>query len=145
MENAVSRFNTQFERWKICLPPEDVAQRKRGRIVKAGWAIWYMFGSDEQGEYLDFYASHRMTNDQHVRIYADGQGQLLPTISSMHGCSSDPKENARLEAEYFAENQRVAELLKVKGFGIHGDEPGGVQMNRELHLKKYPEAKEGAS
>jgi len=54
----------------------------------------------------------------------------------MYLCSKDAVEAARLEAEFYAENQRVARLLEAKGFGIAGDEPGGVQMNRLLHLSR---------
>ena len=113
--------------------------RRRGKIVEAGWAIWYLFGLDEKGEYLDYYASHRMTSDEHVRIYADGEVEALPTIADFRMASQDPEEDARLEAEYYAENQRVARMLEAKGFGIEGDEPGGVQMNRFLHVNKPEE------
>ena len=95
-------------------------------------AIWYLFGSDENGEYLDYYASHRMTEDSYVRIYVDGHEEYLPEIVGMRLASEDPEEDARLEAEYYAENQRVARMLEAKGFEAEGDEPGGVQMNRFL-------------
>ncbi len=98
-----------------------------------------MFGSDEKGEYLDYYASHRMTNDRHVRIHAGGEEEDLPTIQEGRLCSQDPTEDKRLEAEYYAENQRVAELLHEKGFSLKGDEPGGVRINRYLHLNKLDE------
>lgn len=111
-------FAESFAMWGICLPEEDVVNRQRGKIDKAGWAIWYLFGSDEKGEYLDYYASHRMTNDRHVRIYADGRSETLRAISEYHLVSQDPKENDRLKAEYYAENRRVAEMLQAKGFGL---------------------------
>ena len=136
--NAIeSLFNATFAPWSIYLPPDDVANRRRGKIVKAGWAIWYLFGSDEKGEYLDYYASHRMTNDEHVRLYAGGQEVGLPSIQGFRLCSQDPDEDKRLEAEYAAENQRIARLLEEKGFGIAGDEPGGVLINRALHVNKF--------
>jgi hypothetical protein len=130
------RFNTHFAAWGIRLPADNVANRRRGKIVQAGWAIWYLFGSDEKGEYLDYYASHRMTNDRHVRILANGEEYGLPTIQELRLCSEDPVEDKRLDAEYYAENQRVAKLLQEKGFGLAGDEPGGVQINRALHINK---------
>lgn len=133
MNEVEARFNDAFATWNIRLPPENVATRRRGKIVEAGWAIWYLFGSDEKGEYLDYYASHRMTEDRHVRIYADGHVEYLPTIAGMRLASEDPEEDARLLAEYRAQNQRVARMLEDKGFGIEGDEPGGVQVNRFLH------------
>ena len=54
-----SKFNERFSLWKIHLPRGAVKQRKRGKIVQAGWSIWYLFGSDEKGDYMDYYASHR--------------------------------------------------------------------------------------
>jgi hypothetical protein len=130
------RFNSSFSTWGIHVPSQDIANRRRGKIVKAGWAIWYLFGSDQKGEYLDYYASHRMTNDRHVRIYASGEVEGLPTIGEFRPCSQDPEEDKKLEAAYYAENQRIATLLEEKGFGIAGDEPGGVQINRALRENK---------
>lgn len=68
MKEIESRFNDEFSPWDIRLPARDMKLQRRGRILDAGWAIWYLFGTDEKGEYLDYYASHRMTNDRHVRI-----------------------------------------------------------------------------
>lgn len=129
-----TEFNRRFQHWDIKLPDEDVALRRRGYIGQAGWAIWYLFDSDERGEYLDYYASHRMTGDEHTRIYADGTKKELPYIGSSRICSSDPVEDARLEAEYYARNREVARMLEEKGFGMTGNEPGGVAINRHLHL-----------
>lgn len=139
MTEIESQFNETLAAWDIYLPPDAIESRQRGKIVKAGWAIWYLFGSDERGEFLDYYSSHRMTNDSHVRIYADGHSEALPTIQELRLCSQDPEEDARLDAEYYAENQRVAKMLEEKGFGVAGDEPGGVQINRLLHLEKLDE------
>ncbi len=136
MTKIESKFNDGFAHWEIRLPPDAVGQRKRGKIARAGWAIWYLFGSDERGEYLDYYASHRMTDDRHVRIYADGHCEDLPTIREFRLFPDEPEEDARLEAEHYAENQRVARMLEQKGFGLQGDEPGGVQINRHLRLNK---------
>lgn len=86
MNEIKLQFDSEFSHWEISLPAEALATRSRGKIVKSGWAIWYLFESDDKGEYL-------------------------------------------------AENQRVAEMLQAKGFGIEGDEPGGVQMNRALRLR----------
>jgi len=124
MTNIESKFNDCFSHWDIRLPPADVKQRKRGKIVQMGWVIWYLWGSDERGEFLDYYASHRMTDDRHVRIYSDGFCEDLPAIRGLRLCSSDPEEDARLEAAYYAENQEVSRMLREKGFGLSGDEPG---------------------
>lgn len=101
--------------------------------------IWYLFGSDERDEYLDYYASHRLTTDRHVRVYVNGNEEYLPTIQNMRMVSRDPDEDARLEAEYFASNQRVSRMLEEKGFGMAGDEPTLTQVNRYLHTEKMEE------
>ncbi len=136
MKSIEGCFNGTFSAWGICLPFENATNRRRGKIVKAGWSIWYLFGSDQKGEYLDYYASHRMTNDRHVRIYANGEEEGLPTIAEYRLGSQDSEEDKRLEAEYYAENQRIGKMLEEKGFGIEGDEPGAVQINRALHEGK---------
>ena len=81
-----------------------------------------------------------MTNDRHVRIYANGRCEALLAIQEFCQRSEDPEEDARLAAQYHAQNRRVAQMLEAKGFGLRGDEPGGVQINRFLHLN---EAEEG--
>ena len=136
MRRIETRLRLDFARWGIALPPEHVRERRRGKIVASGWAIWYLFGEDERGEYLDYYASHRMTNDRHVRIRESGESESLPTISTFRIVSPDPEENARLEAEYLERNRRVGRMLEEKGFGIAGDEPGSVRMNRYLRRGK---------
>ena len=135
MKKIETQFNGSFAKWEIRLPPEGLQRRERGKIVQAGWAIWYLFGSDEHGEYLDYYASHRMTDDCHERIYSDGRVESLPAIDAFVLSSSDPEEAARLKAESRARNREISELLAEKGFGLAGDEPGGVQINRSLRLE----------
>jgi len=132
MHEIEVRFNTIFTIWGIRLPSDAVTKRKRGKIIHAGWTIWYLFGSDENGEYLDYYASHRMTEDDHVRIYFDGSCELLPTICTFRLVSQNPEEDARLEAEYIEKNRRILEMLKAKGFCLQGDEPGHIGMKRHL-------------
>jgi hypothetical protein len=127
------RFHSQFTEWDITLPSADVANRRRGKIMKAGWTIWYLFGSDEKGEYLDYYSSHRMSGSSHIRIYDSGEEERLPRIEEMRLRSEDPEEDRKLEARFYAENQRVERLLREKGFGIAGDAPFGIQINRALN------------
>ena len=141
MRRIETRFRLAFARWGIALPPEHVRERRRGKIVASGWAIWYLFGEDERGEYLDYYASHRMTDDRHVRIRESGDSESLPAISAFRIVAPDPEENARLEAEYLERNRRVERVLEEKGFGIAGDEPGSVRMNR--YLRRGEEENQG--
>jgi hypothetical protein len=128
-------FAQSFATWGIFLPEDDVVNRRRGKICEGGWAIWYLFGSDEKGEYLDTYSAHRMTNDCHDRIYEDGRSECLPSIDDLRPCSSDPEEDARLKKEQHEEDLRVMEILEAKGFGVQGDEPMSVQIQRYQRLQ----------
>lgn len=116
---AIECFNARFRPWEIELPANNVASRASGLIQEHGWAIDFSFGADEDGEYLDYYASHRMTDDEHVRLRADGSSELLPALRSMLLTSLDPVEHARLEREYFEFNKDVMNLLRAKGFRSH--------------------------
>ena len=101
-------FNKSFERFQIYLPSDD----------------------------LDYYSSHRMVGDDHIRIYADGTTESLPALCSFYtmpaGCT--PEQEKRIREEYAAKNRQIAEELEEKGFGLEGDEPGGVDINRYLTL-----------
>lgn len=132
MRRIEAQFNESFRYWRIQLPREAVEHRRRGTIVEAGWTIWYLFGSDDSGEYLDYYSSHRMTNDSHVRIYADGRVEGLESLWEMRRSSDDPDEEERLKIEFWEHNERVARLLEEKGFGLQGDEHGSAIVNRGL-------------
>jgi len=116
MEKIEDIFNEEFKNWEIQLPIENIRLRQRGSIEQAGWKICYLFGLDDKGEYLDYYAVHRMTDDRHGRIYSDGTCQSLRAMGQWCLLSDDPEENVRRQKEFDAGNQLVAEMLKAKGF-----------------------------
>jgi DNA-directed RNA polymerase subunit L len=116
METIAETFANRFARWKITIPQENLENLENDHIQEAGWLIQYCFGKDEKGEYLDYYAAHRMTDDSHVRIYQDGQIERLPALDSFRKASRDPEEDQRLEEEYYHHNQQVARELAMKGF-----------------------------
>ena len=119
MHVMAREFAKYFAHWKIELPNDDVEERRRGTLHAEGWTIQYLFGADAQGEYLDFYATHRMTNERHQRIYASGQIEDLPTMQEFMifppNVSQADKE--RIEREYYAHNRIIGTLLREKGFG----------------------------
>src|SRR5688500_16927283 len=83
LDGAIERFNARFSHWQIKLPPDKVVPRATGLIQERGWSINFSFGTDANGEFLDYYASHRMTDDEHVRLRADGSSELLPALRSI--------------------------------------------------------------
>ena len=108
MESIAAAFNAHFANWSIELPSESIRNRQRGKILQSGWIIWYLFGSDANGEYLDYYACHRMTNDRHARIHADGSVTHLDAMWDMCVVGR--------EGEYRLHNNKVAQMLREKGF-----------------------------
>ena len=132
VDQHIANFNKDFETWSIELPKEAVKNRQRGKIVKSGWTIWYLFGTDEAGDYLDYYASHRMTNDGHVRLYANGSFKVLSSYCSTRRVSDDPEEDRRLENEFWEHNEHVSRELESKSFGLEGNEHPSTIINRAL-------------
>lgn len=116
MDMIAQIFASHFGHWGITLPSDAFPSPSRGRIEKSGWRISYLSGQDATGQYLDYYASHRMTNDRHIRIYATGDVKCLPAMQDLRLCSTDPEEDAKLKTEYIENNRIVEELLRRKGF-----------------------------
>ena len=68
------------------------------------------------GWWLEFYATHRMTNDRHVAISAYGRFEHLDTISEM--VIFDPKSPGSRQAaaeEFQTHNQAIAKQLQDRG------------------------------
>ena len=112
------QFARTFAHWSIELPGQDVSARRRGEIHDAGWRIQYLFGREDDREYLDYYAGHHMTTDSHVRIWENGEVEHLetPEFVMVHK-SDDPGDKEHAQREYYAHNRRVYEILEKKGFG----------------------------
>ncbi len=102
MRRIVDRFAANFAHWGLTLPIADVVRRRAGVIRRAGWVVQYVFGKDERCEYLDYYARHRMTEDGHVRLYADGSFEPLPALSTISR----------------GRNAAIAASLAAKGFDL---------------------------
>ena len=118
MNQLESAFAEYFSNWSILLPVDAVATRQPGRIQEKGWVIEYLFGVDGDDEYLDFYASHRMTNDRHERIHANGRIEVLeaPREFLVYPGDADEAARERIKEEHYAHNRAVHERLREKGF-----------------------------
>lgn len=141
-EQIRQRFNRAFAHWEIKLPVEAMSLGAVWIIVQQGWTIWTRFDLDaEDGrEHLDYYAMHRMTSDDHVRLYADGEEESLPVIVSSCSYSKDATEAEKKAAQdkYFAHNQAVEKLLEEKGFVMIDQAHASARINR--YLQTHPDA-----
>ena len=91
-------------------------------------------------EHLDYSAMHRMTNDRHVRLYADGDEEDLPAMQEGYvvpqGATVAEQEAAR--DKYYSSNQAVEKLLEEKGFVMTDQAHGSARVNR--YLQTHPDA-----
>lgn len=113
VQDIAEAFAGHFVPWGLTLPVDDLRNRRRGRIWRYGWNVQYLFGSDSNGEYLEYYATHRMTNDSHVRIDQSGESTGLEALSDVMYISKEG-ERERLEEH----DKRVAQELREKGFDV---------------------------
>ena len=113
MSNIEATFAGDFGNWDIHLPPDAIALKQPGKIMKSGWIIQYVFGDG----YLDYYAEHRMTNPRHQRIHSDGRREWLEAPKEGYVIPGDADESTRQQAEeeFYAYNRRVYSELKAKG------------------------------
>ena len=109
-------------------------------VVQGGWTIWTVLGEEDGREYLDYYAMNRMTDDRHVRLYADGEEAGLSAISGMYATpqNATEAEEAAARAKHFERNQSVEKLLEEKGFVMTDKAHGSAIVNR--FLQTHPEA-----
>jgi hypothetical protein len=97
MQKAIQLFEQDFARWDLHIPAADVAARASGMLRQAGWHVFYDFGQDARGEFLDYYAALRdgtdaaVTDDWHVRLYDTGDRVALPTVLEAYMYSRDPR------------------------------------------------------
>lgn len=116
MGRIAELFAGDFAHWRLQLPAEALQARQPGHIQDQGWLIQYAFGRNRRGEFLDYYAAHRMSDDCHVRLYASGRREHLSALASAYLTSPHPEEARRLRAAYVRRNRRVARHLVAKGF-----------------------------
>ncbi len=122
-ELIADRFNAYFAHFDIRIGPDEVVVGARREIRQRGWRILLKIVPDDSGlPSLEFYATHRMTNDRHVRIWADGHEQHLDAIEELY--AYDPKVPGAQETAheaYLKHNRRVAEQLRASGLYPDGD------------------------
>jgi hypothetical protein len=63
-----------------------------------------------------------MTDDHHVRVWADGYAEQLDAIREAHGYDSNvPGSEVAAETEYLRRNRTVADQLRKAGLYPEGD------------------------
>jgi len=108
-------FNDYFANFGIGIAPDEVIVGSRRTIRDgSGWAITYRVDRDASGApSLEFYATHRRTNDRHVLISADGELEHLEALSDWVIVDSD-------NSDVQNGNDAIERRLEARGIYPHG-------------------------
>jgi hypothetical protein len=122
-ERIAETFDTYFANFGIRIDPGEVRIGGRGQIRSGGWYIRYRVVPDDAGgPSLEFYATHRMTNDRHAVIWADGHLDKLEAIREFSVYNPDvPGAKEAAEQDYRRHNRLVADRLRAAGLFPDGD------------------------
>jgi hypothetical protein len=123
-ERIADAFNRYFANFNIRVEAGEVRVGGRRKIRARGWHITFRVVPDDAGSpSLEFYATHRMTNDRHVRIWADGYLEHLDAIHELVGYDHPkvPGSEEAAKEEYIRHNQMVAEQLRAAGLYPNSD------------------------
>ena len=122
-ERIAEAFNARFVHFEISIAPADVVLGARRVIGERGWHIRFRVDPDDAGmPSLEYYATHRMTSDEHVRIWADGHVESLDAIYEAYMYDAKvPGSEEKAREEYLRHNRAVAEQLRERGLYPDGD------------------------
>ena len=122
-ERIADAFDRHFANFDIRIEPGDVRVGSRREILAHGWRIAFRVDPDDTGlPRLEYYATHRMTSDTHVRIWADGHEDELDAIYESYMFDSKvPGSEATAREKYLTHNRMVADELREAGLYPGGD------------------------
>ena len=122
-EQIADTFDRYFGNFGIRMDPDKVQIGGRGEIRSKGWYIRYRVVPDDAGgPSLEFYATHRMTNDRHALIWADGHLDTLEAIREFSAYNPDvPGAKEAADQDYRRHNRLVADRLRAAGLFPEGD------------------------
>lgn len=130
MSSIEELFAACFEPWGLTLPDGAIGRSEAGLVAGSGWHVRYVFGADERGDYLDFLASHRMTDQRHVRLREGVEPEDLPALQEMYSHAGTEADRRRARQEYVDYNREIGALLRAKG--LMGDAgPSGAPGSSE--------------
>lgn len=104
-------FDQKYAALGISLPDEN-RRDQRGVIDDGTVLLTYIFGSEQGEEYLEYFFSHRMTNDTLRRMYADGREELLGYCLEFYLHNDEQAKQA-----YYEHNRQFYEHVKRRGLG----------------------------
>lgn len=105
VETIRRAFEQKYAAWGLRLPDQE-----RGALLEQGWTIHFHYGDEGGQPCLEYFASHRMTNDTLNCIHADGHEELLGYCQEFYVADDKQAEQA-----YYAHNQAFYDMVKRLG------------------------------
>lgn len=123
-EEAIAEaFNSYFANFSVRIDAGDVVNGALRRIAADGWLVTFRVDPEDAGmPSLELYATHRMTDDRHVRIWSDGHVEGLDAIREAYSYRPEvPGAEEAARAEYLHHNRAVAAELRGRALYPEGD------------------------
>jgi hypothetical protein len=112
-----AKFAERMDETGIRLPIGAAQSREPGHIFEKGWHIGYVWGEEDGEEYLELLVQGIAMDDAHVRWWASGREEDLPTpdewIAIPPSASSGDIGQATDAAS--TENQAIYDELRERG------------------------------
>jgi hypothetical protein len=143
-----ARFAERMGDTGIRLPAGVAQRREPGHIFEKGWHIGYVWGEEVGEEYIELLVQGVAIDDVHVRWWASGREEELPTPDEwvMIPPDGSSEELARETSAAAKKNQSVYDELRERGLlPPAGDNFPLMEMNEFLNSGGMAEASAGAA
>lgn len=105
-------FRDRYKHWELEICDFKEISEGKFKLSDKGWNIRCIIGD----EYIQFYATHRMTSDTHYRIYTDGTIKKLDAAREAYSWNPEVDGDREIkQQEYFEYNRKIGEMLKELG------------------------------
>ena len=103
-------FEQKYAAWNLIFPIEPLQVAAHSTINNQGWTINFRYVLEGAEYCLEYFASHRMTNDTLNQIYADGREEVIGYCQEFY-LADDPQA----EQGYFEHNRKFYEDVRQRG------------------------------
>lgn len=126
LEDVRQQLIKSFSTWHIDFFEQSFIDKQYTHIKQlCGWHIYYQFGADDIGEYVEVYATHRMTGDSHYKVYTNEKRIHCPAYGTTYLVGH--------EDELTTYNNKVREIVYNPSTGILREGPDCNQVEQVYH------------
>ncbi len=110
------KINSKFDIVEDVLTEEDLYVGNKKIIPTQGWILRMIMQEDEQGKYVEYYATHTAGGHLHERIYSDGKEEQLDVLRQYIVYSPNiPGDRERSARDFEKYNRKLLGELMRRG------------------------------